>query len=60
MYEITVNEDRKKYGRVRLFSVELGFRKSSLVVRLIGDQVDNEDCRLQQSLSLIDGNTEEI
>ena len=51
-HQITVLLDEEKYVRFNAYCNERGFKKSTLVARLIRDHLDNEGYRLQRSLPL--------
>ena len=50
--------DQEYYVRFKAYFDERGFKKSTLVVRLIRDHLANEGYRLQRSLSLNSGKAE--
>lgn len=51
-HQITVLLDEEEYSRFNAYCNERGFKKSTLVARLIRDHLDNEGYRLQRSLPL--------
>ncbi len=51
-YQITVLLDQEEHVRFKAYCDERGFKKSTLVARLIRDHLDNEGYRLQRSFSL--------
>lgn len=51
-YQITVLLDGEEYVRFNAYCNKRGFKKSTLVARLIRDHLDNEGYRLQRSLPL--------
>ena len=51
-YQITVLLDQEEHVRFKAYCDERGFKKSTLVARLIRDHLDNESYRLQRSFSL--------
>ena len=51
-FQITVLLNQEEHVRFKEYCDERGFKKSTLVARLIRDHLDNEGYRLQRSLSL--------
>ena len=51
-YQITVLLDEEEHVRFNAYCNERGFKKSTLVARLIRDHLDNEGYWLQRSLPL--------
>ena len=53
-YQVTVLLDEHEHVRFKAYCHERGFKKSTLVARLIRDHLDNEGFRLQRPLPLGD------
>ena len=51
-YQITVLLDQEEHVRFKAYCDERGFKKSTLVARLIRDHLDDEGYRLQRRLPL--------
>ena len=57
-YRITVLLDGEEYVRFKAYRDQRGFRKGTLVARLIRDHIDNEPYRLKRSLPLDNSKSE--
>ena len=57
-HQVTVLLDLQEHHRFNAYCNERGFKKSTLIARLIRDHLDEEGYRLQRTLPLINSASE--